>query len=120
MGDRQKQLEANVQIENYDLIAITETWQDEPCDWSIAVNSYRLFRRQGRSVEKECEELSLKNSNKQIKNLCMCLLMQVIDSTTQGNAILDRESQMQMYSSVVSRPGATCTVVIMQWWSPKV
>ena len=51
MGNKHKELEATVLLESYDLIALTETWWDESHDWSVAIDGYRLFRRdrQGRS-----------------------------------------------------------------------
>lgn len=30
---------------SYNLTAFAETWWDESCDWSAAVNGYRMFRR---------------------------------------------------------------------------
>lgn len=32
-------------LENYNLVAITETWWDELQDWSVAINDYKMFRR---------------------------------------------------------------------------
>ena len=48
MGNKQEELEANVQQANYDLVAIT--WWDCSHDWSAAMEGYKLFRRdrQGR------------------------------------------------------------------------
>ncbi|KAM9590845.1 uncharacterized protein ACIBXB_005894 [Morphnus guianensis] len=48
MGNKQE--EAIVQLENYDVIAITETWWDDSHNWSAAMDGYKLFRRdrQGR------------------------------------------------------------------------
>jgi len=80
MGNKQEELEATVLLESYDLIAITETWWDESHDWSVAIDGYRLFRRdrQGRRgggialyIKKsiQCEELSLKNSHEQVESL---------------------------------------------------
>jgi len=54
-----------------DLIAITETWWDESHDWNVALDGYRLFRRDRRGrrgggialyIKKtlQSEELSLK------------------------------------------------------------
>ena len=71
MGNKQEKLEAIVLLESYHLIAITETWWDEYHDWNVALDSYRLFRRdrQGRRgggialyIKKtlQSEELSLK------------------------------------------------------------
>ena len=34
-----------MQHENYDIVAITETWWDASHDWSAAINGYKLFRR---------------------------------------------------------------------------
>jgi len=39
------QLEATMLLESCDLVAITETWWDKSHDWSVAINGYRLFRR---------------------------------------------------------------------------
>ncbi|GAB0206965.1 hypothetical protein GRJ2_003162100 [Grus japonensis] len=49
MGNKQE-LEASVQQDSYDLVAITETWWDDSHDWSAAMDGYKLFRRdrQGR------------------------------------------------------------------------
>ena len=67
MGNKQD-LEATMLLESYDLVAITETWWDESHNWSMAIDGYRLFRRdrQWRGggvalyIKKwiECEELS--------------------------------------------------------------
>ena len=40
-----------MQLENYDIVAITETWWDDSHNWSAAMDGYKLFRRdrQGRS-----------------------------------------------------------------------
>ncbi|XP_064908670.1 uncharacterized protein LOC135578557 [Columba livia] len=50
MGNKQEELEAIVQQESYDIVAITETWWDDSYDWSAAMCGYKLFRkdRQGR------------------------------------------------------------------------
>ncbi|KAK4823371.1 hypothetical protein QYF61_001719 [Mycteria americana] len=49
-GNKQEDLEAIVQQENYDIVAITETWWDDSHNWSAAMDGYKLFRRdrQGR------------------------------------------------------------------------
>jgi len=70
MGNKQEELEMMVLLESYDLIALTETWWDESHDWSMAIDGYRLFRRDRRGkrsggialyIKKsiQCEELSL-------------------------------------------------------------
>ncbi|GAB0203947.1 hypothetical protein GRJ2_002860300 [Grus japonensis] len=50
MGNKQEELEAIMQLENYDIVAITETWWDDSHNWSAAMDGYKLFRRdrQGR------------------------------------------------------------------------
>lgn len=80
MGNKQDKLEAIVQLENYDLIAITETWWDKSHSWKFGIEGYKLCRRdrQGRMggsvavrVKKwlDCEEFPLRNSQEQDKNL---------------------------------------------------
>jgi len=77
MGNKKEDLEASVLLENYDLIALSETWWDESHDWSMAIDGYRLFRRdrwgkKGGSIALymkksiQCEELSLKDSHEQV------------------------------------------------------
>ncbi|PKU34846.1 nipped-b-like protein [Limosa lapponica baueri] len=50
MGNKQEELEAIVQLENYDVVAIAEMWWDDSHDWSAALDGYKPFRRdrQGR------------------------------------------------------------------------
>ncbi|PKU33531.1 mitochondrial fission process protein 1 [Limosa lapponica baueri] len=50
MGNKQEELEAIVQQENYDVVPIRETWWDDSHDWNAAMAGYKLFRRdrQGR------------------------------------------------------------------------
>ncbi|RMC09666.1 hypothetical protein DUI87_13452 [Hirundo rustica rustica] len=50
MGNKKEELEAMVQQQSYDVVAITETWWDDSHGWSTALNGYKLFRRdrQGR------------------------------------------------------------------------
>ena len=50
MGNKQEELEAIVQQDRCDLVAITETWWDNSHDWSAAMDGYKIFRRdrQGR------------------------------------------------------------------------
>ncbi|KAK4825020.1 hypothetical protein QYF61_023024 [Mycteria americana] len=50
MGNKQEELEAIVHQENYDMVAITETWWGDSHNWSAAMDGYKLFRRdrQGR------------------------------------------------------------------------
>ncbi|KAK4812899.1 hypothetical protein QYF61_027293 [Mycteria americana] len=50
LGNKQKELELHAQSESYDIIGITETWWDDPHDWRITMDGYRLLwkDRQGR------------------------------------------------------------------------
>jgi len=50
MGNKQEELEAIVQLDSYDLVAITETWWVDSHDWNAAMDGYKVFRsnRQGR------------------------------------------------------------------------
>lgn len=40
LGDKQEELEAIAQLENYDLIVITEEWSDNSHDWSMMTKSF--------------------------------------------------------------------------------
>jgi len=82
-----------VLLESYNLIALTETWWDEFHDWSVAINGYRLFRRDRQAkrggglalyIKKsiQCEELSLKNSDEQVESLW------VRDRGNKGNLVV--------------------------------
>ena len=80
MRNKQEELETIVLLENYHLIAITETWWDESYDWNAALDGYRLFRRDRRGrrgggialyIKKtlQSEELSLKKNHEQVESL---------------------------------------------------
>jgi len=45
MDNKQEELVAIVQQDSYDLGAITEIWWDDFHDWSVAMDGYKLFRR---------------------------------------------------------------------------
>ncbi|RMC21781.1 hypothetical protein DUI87_02650 [Hirundo rustica rustica] len=45
MGNKKEELEAMVQQQSYDVVAITETLWDDSHGWSTALNGYKLFRR---------------------------------------------------------------------------
>jgi len=45
MGSKQEELEAIVQQDSNDLVAITEMWWDDSHDWSAVMDGYKLFRR---------------------------------------------------------------------------
>ncbi|KAK4816200.1 hypothetical protein QYF61_012665 [Mycteria americana] len=48
MGNKQEDLEAIVHQENYDMVAITETWWGDSHNWSAVMDGYKLFRRDRR------------------------------------------------------------------------
>ncbi|TRZ08903.1 hypothetical protein HGM15179_018207, partial [Zosterops borbonicus] len=50
MGNKQKELEATVHQQNYDIVAIMETWCDDLHNWSATMDDYKPFKRdrQGR------------------------------------------------------------------------
>lgn len=75
MCNKQKEFEATIKLESCDLVNDYETWWNRSHDWSVAVNSYGLFRmdRQGKKggvvalyIKRwiECKEFFLKNSHK--------------------------------------------------------
>ncbi|KAK4810861.1 hypothetical protein QYF61_008833 [Mycteria americana] len=95
MGNKQEELEATMLLESYDLVAVTETWWDKSHDWSVAINGYRLFRRDRRGRRGggvalyikewiDCEELSLKNSHKQVESLWV----RIGDRGNKGNLVV--------------------------------
>ena len=43
MENKQKEMETLVHWENYDFIAIMETWWDDSLNWNITVEGYKLF-----------------------------------------------------------------------------
>jgi len=45
IGNKQEELEAIVQLENYDVAAVMETWWDDSHNWSVAVDIWKLFGR---------------------------------------------------------------------------
>ena len=43
--NKQEELETLICLENYDLVAITETWWDDSHNWNTTVEGYCIFRR---------------------------------------------------------------------------
>ncbi|PKU41567.1 hypothetical protein llap_8142 [Limosa lapponica baueri] len=88
MRNKQEEVEATVLLENYDIMAINETWWDESYDWNLAIEGYKLFRRdrqgrRGRGVALyvkewiQSEEMSLKPSlgsdEERVESLCVTI-----------------------------------------------
>ena len=78
MGNKQEELEAIVQSESYDIVAITETWWNDSHSWSAVMDGYRLFKRdrQGRKgsgvalyVKKEWECMEVNDSDDRVESL---------------------------------------------------
>ena len=70
MGNKQEELEAIIQQDDYDLVAIKEKWWDNSHNWHAVMDGYGLFRkdrltRRGGGValyvreQLECIELGL-------------------------------------------------------------
>ena len=53
VGNKQEEAENIVQLENYDLAAITETWWNKSHNWDTITENHKLFRSgtQGRRGE---------------------------------------------------------------------
>jgi len=45
MRNKMDELEVLAQSHSYDIISISETWWDESSGWCVAIDGYRLFRR---------------------------------------------------------------------------
>jgi len=94
MGNKQEEMKTIVQLGNYDLTAISETWWDESHSWNTMIEGYKLFRRyrQGRRGEGlalyfnkwiDCEELPLRNSNDQVESLWV----KIREETSKGRLV---------------------------------
>ncbi|KAF4787720.1 hypothetical protein TURU_168642 [Turdus rufiventris] len=44
MRNEQEVPKAVAQSQRFDIIVISETWWDEPCDWSALLDAYTLFK----------------------------------------------------------------------------
>ncbi|KAK4832250.1 hypothetical protein QYF61_021602 [Mycteria americana] len=78
MGNKQQELEAIVQQEKCDIVAVTETWWDDSCNWSAAMDGYKLFRRQrqGRppNQDEETDEIFYKQLGEVSRLLALVLV----------------------------------------------
>ena len=50
LNNKLEELEVLAQSQSYNIIGISETWWDESCGWCVAIDGYRLLKRdrQGR------------------------------------------------------------------------
>ncbi|RMC13075.1 hypothetical protein DUI87_10606 [Hirundo rustica rustica] len=80
MGNKREELEAMVQQQSYDVVAITETWWDESHGWSTALDGYKLFRRDRRGrrgagvalyMKKGFDTLSIETNEDGVERLCV-------------------------------------------------
>jgi len=80
IGNKQEELEAIIQQDSYDLVAITETWWDSSHDWNAVMDGYKLCRkdrptRGGGGValyvreQLECTELCLWADEERVQSL---------------------------------------------------
>ncbi|KAK4828050.1 hypothetical protein QYF61_023088 [Mycteria americana] len=93
MGKKQEKLEATVHQENYDMVAITETWWDDSHNWSAAMDGYKLFRRdrQGRRgggvalYVREClDSLELNDGDKRVE----CLWVRITKKANKADIVM--------------------------------
>ena len=95
VGNKEGGLEATMLLESCDLIVITETWWDKSCDYVVATDGYRVFRRdregwRGRGIALyikksiQCEELSLNSSHEQVE----CLWVRIRDRGNKSNLVV--------------------------------
>jgi len=114
MGNKQEELEATMLLESYDLTALTETQWDESHDWSVAIEGYRLFRRDrwGKRGEGlapyikkpiQCEELSLKNSHEYVERLWV----RIRDGGEKGNLVVGVYYRLQIKRSLLMKASSS-------------
>ncbi|PKU29350.1 mitochondrial fission process protein 1 [Limosa lapponica baueri] len=93
MGNKQDELEAIVQQDSYNVVAITETWWDDGHDWNAAMDGYKLFRRdrQGRRgggvalYVRECFDcIELDSSDDKVE----CLWVRMKGKANKGDFVL--------------------------------
>jgi len=114
MGNEQEDVKATMLLESHDLISLTETWWDESHDWSIDIDGHRLFRRD--SQEKsgggialymkkaiQCEELSLKNSHKQVESVWV----RIRDRGNKRNLVMGVYYSCLIKGSLLTKPSSS-------------
>lgn len=95
MSNKQEELEATVQLANYNQITITKTWWNKSHEWSTSTDGCKMLQRdpQRRSGETaalcvkkkliDCTELPLKHSNEQVGSLWV----KIRDQANKGNFV---------------------------------
>ncbi|PKU44404.1 rna-directed dna polymerase from mobile element jockey-like [Limosa lapponica baueri] len=87
-----------VHQENYDIVTITETWWDDPYNWSAVLDGYKLFRRdrprrRGSGVAllaRECfDYLELHYGDKRVE----CLWVKIRGKAKKADIMRDLQSQ---------------------------
>ncbi|KAK4830584.1 hypothetical protein QYF61_011819 [Mycteria americana] len=93
MGNKQEELEGIVQQENYDIVAITETWWDDSHNWSAAMDGYKLFRRDRRGRRGDVCWKYNTAERKQSRRFLECVadnfLTQLVSEPTREGTLLD-------------------------------
>ncbi|PKU45166.1 mitochondrial fission process protein 1 [Limosa lapponica baueri] len=93
MGIKQDELEAIVRQDNYDIVAITETWWDDGHGWNAAMSGYKLFRRnrQGRRggcvalyIRELFDSIEIDSSDEEVE----CLWVRVKGKANKGDFVL--------------------------------
>ena len=100
MGNKQEEIVILVELENCDLIAITEIWWGESYNWKSTIEGYKHFRKyrqgkRGRGVALyvvkwiDCKELPMRNSHSQIESLWLKIRDQTEKRTSGGQGLLE-------------------------------
>ncbi|KAJ7426178.1 hypothetical protein WISP_18146 [Willisornis vidua] len=58
MGNKEEELEALMQQEICDVVAVTEMWWDDWRNWSAAMHSYKFFRSDRLNMHQQCAQVT--------------------------------------------------------------
>ncbi|KAK4810488.1 hypothetical protein QYF61_004268 [Mycteria americana] len=98
MGNKQEELEAIVHQENYDMVAITETWWGDSHNWTAAMDGYKLLRRDRRGRRgggvalyvREClDSLELDDGDDRVE----CLWVRIRGKANKADIVLGEASR---------------------------